>query len=47
MKGASDLGKVHREQQLNIHTELRKELSALQKKMMDDAVGSYFILYFD
>jgi len=37
LKGANDLGKVHREQQSNINVELRKELTTLQKKMMDDA----------
>lgn len=37
MKGSSELGKVHRDQQTNINGELRKELSSLQKKMMDDA----------
>ncbi|XP_066935277.1 synaptonemal complex protein 3-like [Clytia hemisphaerica] len=37
MKGLNDLSKMHREQQLNINAELRKDLSNLQKKMMDDA----------
>ncbi|XP_057290266.1 synaptonemal complex protein 3-like [Hydractinia symbiolongicarpus] len=37
MKGISELVKVHKDQQTNIHGELRKELSTLQKKMMDDA----------
>jgi len=37
MKGVNDLSKIHREQQLNINAELRKDLSNLQKKMMDDA----------
>ena len=38
-KGQTDLGKVHREQQTNINIELRKDLTNLQKKMMDDAVS--------
>ena len=39
MKGVSELSKVHREQQANIHVELRKELSNLRKKMIDGAVS--------
>ena len=38
LKGINDLTRIHREQQLNINAELRKDLSNLQKKMMDDAV---------
>lgn len=37
LKGINDLTRIHREQQLNINAELRKDLSNLQKKMMDDA----------
>jgi len=37
MQTSADLAKMHKEQQINIHSELRKELTALQKKMMDEA----------
>jgi len=37
MKTSTELAKLHKDQQANIHVELRKELSALQKKMMNDA----------
>lgn len=37
MKTSRELSDIHKEQQTNIHGELRKELAALQKKMMDDA----------
>jgi len=34
---SKDLAKMHKDQHINIHTELRKELSTLQKKMLEDA----------
>ena len=44
-KSQADLGIVHAKQQANITGELKKEMSTLQKKMMDDAV-SYCLKYF-
>ena len=41
----NDLSKIHREQQLNINAELRKDLSNLQKKMMDDAVFNHILSF--
>ena len=38
-KSQADLGIVHAKQQANITGELKKEMSTLQKKMMDDAVS--------
>lgn len=46
MKSVNDLSKIHREQQLNINAELRKDLSNLQKKMMDDAVIINLSIFF-
>jgi len=37
MQTSSDLANMHKEQQISMHSELRKELTALQKKMMDEA----------
>lgn len=37
MKTSGELGAIQKEQQANIHGELRKELAVLQKKMIDDA----------
>jgi len=37
LKTSRELSEIHKEQQTNIHGELRKELAQLQKKMIDDA----------
>jgi len=37
MKTTRELSDIHKEQQSNIHDTLKKELNALQKKMIDDA----------
>jgi len=37
LKTSRELSEIHKEQQTNIHGELRKELANLQKKMIDDA----------
>ena len=36
---SKDMAKMHKDQNINIHAELRKELSSLQKKMLEDAVS--------
>ncbi|NP_001296659.1 synaptonemal complex protein 3-like [Hydra vulgaris] len=41
-KSVTELAKVHRDQQTNIHVELRKELSSLRKKMIDGARNENF-----
>ena len=40
IQGIEDLERCHHDQQTNVHTELKKEMALLQKKILMDTVSS-------